>query len=565
MSTEPGFDLRKHCLRRWGALKTERASWFTHWREINEYLIPRSGRFLGDGARGDVNRGDKKHHSILDSTGTRANRVLAAGLMAGMTSPARPWFRLQTPDQKLNESSNVKQWLDDVTKLMRDVFTHSNTYRSLHMMYGELGAYGTAASFVLDDFDNVVHHYPMTIGEYALATDARGHVDSLYREVPMTVGQMVREYGKAQCSQAVQNAFDNGQFDAWRTVLHVVEPRELRDYAKRDATNMPWRSVWLEQGADDNKILRESGFRRFRALAPRWEITPGNVYGGSPGMEALGDIKQLQHEQFRKGQGIDFATLPPLQAPPGTVTSEVEMLPGGVTVSSGTGQSGGIKNLFEARLDLSALLEDIADVRVRIRQSFYEDLFLMLANDQRSGVTAREIAERHEEKLLMLGPVLEGLHDELLSPLIEITFDALLEAGALPPAPPELEGNDLNVQFVSMLAQAQRAVGLGAVDRLIGTVGAVAQLGKTEVLDKIDGDELVDTYADMLGTDPNLIVADDKVAIIREQRAKDQAAMQQAAVAPAMAQTAKTMSETDTENKNALTDAISMFSGYGGR
>jgi hypothetical protein len=547
-------------MKRWGALKQERASWLEHWREISEYLLPRSGRFLTT----DVNRGEKRHNSILDSTATRANRVLAAGLMAGMTSPARPWFRLKTPDKELNEHQPVKQWLGDVTEVMRDVFSHSNTYRALHMLYSELGAFGTAATIVLDDFENVIHHYPMTAGEFALALDHRGVPNALYREVPLTVAQMVRQFGREACSVGARNAFDNGNLDSWRTVLHVVEPREDRDLTMRDAKNMAFRSVYLELDSNEGKVLRESGFRRFRALTPRWELRPGDVYGSSPGMEALGDIKQLQHQQFRKAQAIDFQTLPPLQAPSSLVASEVNALPGGVTYHDYMGQGSGVRSLFDVRLDLSALGMDIQDVRVRIKQAFYEDLFLMLANDTRSNITAREIAERHEEKLLMLGPVLEGLHDELLGPLIEITFDALLEGGLLPEAPPELQGTDLNVQFVSMLAQAQRAVGLGSVDRLIGTVGSVAQF-KPEVLDKLDGDQLVDAYADMLGVDPSIIVADDKVAIIREQRAQAQQAAAQAQAAPQLAQTAKTLSETDTQKPSMLSDAISMFSGYSGR
>jgi hypothetical protein len=207
---------------------------------------------------------------------------------------------------------------------------------------------------------------------------------------------------------------------------------------------------------------------------------------------------------------------------------------------------------------LDFLLADIQDVRVRVKETFYEDLFMMIANDTRSNITAREIAERHEEKLIMLGPVLERLHNEMLSPLIDITFEKMIEAGIMPTPPQELQGVDLNVEFVSMLAQAQRAVGTGAVDRLLGTIGAMAQF-KPEVVDKLDADQLVDKYSDMLGVDPDLILADDKVAIIRQQRAQQQAAMQQAAMATEMANTAKTLADTSTEDGSALSDITRQF------
>lgn len=161
----------------------------------------------------------------------------------------------------------------------------------------------------------------------------------------------------------------------------------------------------------------------------------------------------------------------------------------------------------------------------------------------------------------MLGPVLERLHNEMLNPLIDMTFDYMIEAHIVPPPPQEMHGMDLNVQFVSVLAQAQRAVGTQSVDRLLGTVGSMAQL-KPEVLDKLDGDQIVDAYAEMLGVDPNLIVADDKVAIIRADRAKKEAAMQQAAMMQQAADTAQRLGSAQTTEGTALGDLMSQFSGY---
>lgn len=548
---------RQKYLKRKDALWTERSSWMAHWEEISTNLLPRNGRFFST----NTNRGERKHNAIYDNTGTRSLRVLAAGLMAGMTSPARPWFRLTTSDSALMEFDPVKLWMNEVTKKMREVFTKSNTYNSLHMMYEELGAFGTGSSIIMPNFDNVIHHYPLTIGEYAIATDHFNRVNTLYREVPMTVAQVVRQWGINKVSNTVKNQFDQGNLDQWLTIMHVVEPRTDRDSSKRDSKNMPFKSVYFETGGDNQDVLSESGFKEFPGLAARWLVAGGDIYGNSPGMEALGDIKQLQHEQVRKGQVIDYQTKPPLQMPVAMRNMDANSLPGGIAFVDSNSPSGGIKTQFEVNLNLQHLLMDIQDVRERVRGAFYADLFLMLANDNRSGITATEVAERHEEKLLMLGPVLERLHNELLSPLVDITFARLLEAGALPPPPKELQGMELNIEFVSTLAQAQRAVGVGAVDRLLGTVGSIAQL-KPEVLDKIDGDQIVDAYADMLGVDPNLIVADDKVALIREDRAKQQAQMQQMAMAQAATQTAAQASQIDTEGKNGLTDIMTQFQGY---
>lgn len=554
---EQGKPQRDKLLTRWSALKTERSGWMDHWREISDYLLPRSGRFVSS----DRNKGDKRFNNIYDSTGTQALRVLGAGMMSGATSPARPWFRLTTSDPQLDESAAVKQWLAEVQRLMLMVFTKSNTYRALHSLYEELGAFGTGASIVLPDFDDVIRHYPLTIGEYAVATDYRGQVATLYREFDKTVGELVGEFGRDAVSQTVRNLYDRGNLDAWVTIIHAIEPRSDRDPSKRDAKNMAWRSCYFEPGAQQGQYLRESGFKSFPAVVPRWSVSGGDIYGNSPGMEALGDIKQLQHEQLRKAQGIDYKTRPPLQAPTSMKNREIDSLPGGVSFVDAANPNGGIRTAFEVNLDLSHLLMDIRDVRERIRGSFYADLFLMLANSPRTNMTATEVAERHEEKLLMLGPVLERLHNELLDPLIEMTFERMLAAGIVPPAPPELQGSELNIEFVSMLAQAQRAVATNSVDRYVANLGVVAQY-KPDVLDKFNSDAWADAYADMLGVDPDLIVPGEQVAVIRQQRAQAAQAQRAAEMMQQGADTAQKLANAQTNTPSALTNVIEMFSGY---
>lgn len=321
-------------------------------------------------------------------------------------------------------------------------------------------------------------------------------------------------------------------------------------------------------------MLREAGYTFFPAVVPRWATSGGDVYGTGPGMEALGDCKQLQHQQLCKAQAIDYKTKPPLQAPTQFKSAESNMLPGGISYVDSVGQGNGIRAAFEVNIDLQHLLLNINDVCQRIDSTFYADLFIMLSNDERSGITAREISERAEEKMLMLGPVLERLHNELLNPLIDIVFSAIVEArtasGALLPVPPDaLQCVDLKVEFVSTLAQAQRLAGLSAVDRLLGMVGNVAQF-KPDVVDKLDADQLVDVCADMLGTDPSLVVADDKVQATRQARAQaaqQEQQMQQMAAAPALQSAAgavKDLSETDTGGENAFTDIAGAISGYGG-
>ncbi|KAG0094211.1 putative portal protein [Podila epicladia] len=544
---------------RWGALKNERSSWMARWKNLSDHLLPFSGRYLVE----DRNRGERRANAIYDSTGRRAVGVLAAGMMSGMTSPARPWFRLAAADSDLMRSAPVKRWLHQVTQKILDIFQRSNTYLVLHMLYEELAVFGTAASVMMDDHQAVIRHYPLTAGEFCIATNYRGEVDTLYREFQKTVGQIVGEFGIHHVSPTIKNLYDRGSLDQWVTLIHAIEPRTERNIFKRDAQNMAWRSVYFEAGGHTDHVLRESGFAHFPALAPRWAIAIGGIYGNSPGMEALGDVRQLQHEQLRKAESIDYMTRPPLQAPTDFKHREMDFLPGGISYVDAAGSNGGIRSAFAVQLDLSHLLADIEDVRERIKGVFYADLFRMLSNQEKDiRMTATEVAERHEEKLVMLGPVLGLLHNELLAPLVEWTFTRMLTARIMPPPPPEMQGQALNIEFVSMLAQVQRAIGTHSTDRFVASLGSIAQI-KPEVLDKFDPDVWADEYADMLGLNPELIVAGDRVALIRQQRAQQQQQAQQMAQFAQGAQIAGQLARSPTSEKNVLTDTLSAFSGYG--
>ncbi len=574
--------LRKQCGKRWEALKSERSSWMPHWQEISEVLLPRAGRFLVS----DNNKGDKRHRAILDNSGTRALRTLSGGMMAGMTSPARPWFRLTTKNPQLDENYEVKKWMTQVTTLMQMVFNQSNVYRALQMAYEELGAFGTTSVIVLDDYDSIIHCMPLTIGEFALATDSRGDVNTCYREFRMTVSALVGEFGYDKVSPNVRRLYDRGNYDEWIEVVNAIEPRRFRDPEKRDAKNMPFRSVYFEKNGKGDSILRESGFRQFPVLAARWNVTGGDIYGTGPGMEALGDLRQLQQQQLHKSKAIAQQADPAVIMSADMRNQEANLVPGGIVWADNVAQVQGVRSAYEVNLRLDALLMDIQDVRRRIDEAFYKDIFLMITgmpttaratateiaerheekmlmlgpvlerlnaemNDRliamtfdrmvqvtTARATATEIAERHEEKMLMLGPVLERLNAEMNDRLIAMTFDRMVQVGMLPPVPQELQGIDLNVEFVSILAQAQRAVATNAVDRFTQNLGMLVAI-KPDLADKFDADYWADYYSDVLGLDPQLIVPGKQVALIRQQRAEQQAKMMQMEQAKEMASVAK--------------------------
>jgi hypothetical protein len=534
------------------ALRSERSSFIPLWRELSDYHLAHRGRFLTS----DRNKGYKRNTKQINNTSRMSARTLASGMMSGITSPARPWFRLGTGESSLDDIQAVKTWLHEVQQIMYKVFSHSNVYNSLHQLYAELGVFGTAAMGVYHDFENVIWCKPYTVGSYMIGLNAQNISDTFYREYEISVAQCIKQFGIDNVSDSVKQLWEKGNTEAWIKIVHAVEPNDDRDNISPLARNKAYRSVYYEKSAGtkegQSKFLRESGFDDFPVLTPRWDVTAEDIYATDcPGITALGDTKALQLAERRKYQAIDKMVNPPLQGP-----SSLKNKLNGNTVGPNDivwheQSSEGLRSIYDFRPDLGALNNEILNVEDRVKRGFYEDLFLMLANTDRRQITAREVAEKHEEKLLMLGPVLERLHTELLDPLIDRTFNILQQNGVLPPPPPELQNRELNVEYVSVLAQAQRLVATGAVDRLVGFVGQASQLWP-EARHKVNINQGIDEYAESLGVDPALVRSDDEVAAMMQ--ADAQAAAQQQAMVNAQqgADIAKTASETDTGGDNAL-------------
>jgi hypothetical protein len=530
-------------------LRSERSSFFPLWRELSDHQLAHRGRFLVS----DRNKGHKRNTKQLNNTPRRAVRTLASGMMAGITSPARPWFKLALNNKTIAENANVKAWLMNVERVMREIFNQSNLYNSLHVVYQELGVFGTASLGVFDDFENVIRCKPYTVGSYFLGLNGRDQVDTWAREYQLSVGQVVKRFGYDKCSKNVKKQWDTGNTESWVDVVHIVEPNDNRDSFSPLAKDKRFRSVYFEKSDKQDKFLLESGFDDFPIMAPRWEVTGEDVYGvACPGMDALGDSKALQLSEKMKYEAIEKMVDPHLIAPSTMRNALVDGLPSGEISFIGSNTGDLLKPAYQVQPRIDYHLQDIEKVEDRIEKSYYVDLFLMLANSDRRQITAREIAERHEEKLLMLGPVLERIHNELLDPLIDRTFNIGIQAGIFGEIPEELSEQNIKVEYISVLAQAQRMVAIGTIEQVAGYVANISQLDP-RARHKFNAAKSVDEYAAAIGVSPDLINSDDDYndSVQAEQQAVQQ--QQAAAQGAQMVEGAKTMSETDTEGKNALT------------
>lgn len=527
--------------------------WQSTHRDIARYINPSRGRFLPTDA---INAGRRDDDAINNNVATEASDTLRAGLHSGVTSSARPWFKLTTHNPALNESEPVKQWLADAERITQAVIAKSSFYLRIEELYGDVGDFGTGAFYVEGDEEEYIRCFVFPVGSYFIANSAKGIVDTLFRETRMTCTELVNKFGFDECCLQVRQAWDRGDLFSEFDVVHGIFPNDGFIEGALGTKGKRWLSVWWEVSRrPDEDFLHQAGYDYFPAMCPRWQVTGSDVYGKGPGNKALADVRALQHLEEQSMGVVDKTVNPPMNVPASLRGQQASLLPGAENyMRGGAGEKMEPAIVIHPQA-LAAVQGKIQEHVQRIRATYHADLFRLLELLQQNGqsqMTAYEVQQRIQEKMQLLGPAYERLEEELLDPVLDAVMHLCLEAFLYPPLPEELLGQEIKVEYTSIVAQAQKAAVLGAVRELLSVIGTIVGVDH-DILDVVDFDKLVMDYAEKLGIPPKYMRNPDVVAQMRAQKAQVLAQQQAQAQAMQMAQGAKTLADTDTSKPNALT------------
>lgn len=502
-------------------------------------------------ADGTVYNGSAANNRMFNATASRAHRTLKAGLSSGMSSPSQPWFKLKIERTDLMEVQAVKEWLDDVTNLLYAFFSQTNIYQALQHTYGELGWAGTGALLWVPHWQYGAVGFSTTFGECWLGQDDGLRVDTMLRDTSMTVAQMYERFPTDKLSDAVKRLHTAGKLDTMVPVRQMIEPNRERAFGKLDKTNMPYRSYYFDSKCDGEKVLEVGGFKRKPMATPRWEATGVDIYSDGPAFDALPESKKAQLQEVRLQQAMDYTVRPALEMSVANRNNGANLIPGGVTWSAAQDLQGqGTKAIWQVNPSaLPAISQDITGrTEPAIEAAFFANLFMAITNMR--GIQPRnieEIAKRNEEQLAQLGPVVDRVQVELLSVVVMQTFEILADARRIPPVPEQLNGIELNIEFVSVLAQAQKMIGLGSMERALGFIGNIAGVYPA-IVDKPDFEGMVDEYTSRLGIPARTMRSNEDVEAVRASRAQQEQMANTAAMAPALkdvAAGAELLSRTD--------------------
>lgn len=507
-------------------------------------------------------RGSPINKSIVDETGLLAARTLATGLLSGLTSPTKPWFRLGLKGVESIPEGPVKEWLAECTLRMLTVYAGSNFYSALGQCYQDLVVFGSSALIQYEDIDDVVHFYFPPLGEFFFGLDNKNNVDTLYREYTYTVKQVVDEFGLDAVSESTRTLYKQASGKDTEIIIgHAIEPNVVlweggsKSLGTVVPSHFPYREVFWERSANAGPsesacLLRLTPYKECPFVGLRWDVTSNDAYGRSPGMDALPAVRQLQVQTRRQAEAIDKMVRPPMVASVSMKNEPMDILPGGVSYVADPAGSG-FKPAFTVNPQIAEMNGNLEEVRDRVRRTMYNDLFSRIT-DESKVQTATWVDAAKEEILVLLGPVIERTENEGLDEILERTFEIMARRKLFPPAPPEIRGATVAIEYISMLAETQRAASTSAIERLLGMVGSLVAVSPSAI-DNIDIDSAIEHYADLLNVPPNILRAQLQVAAIRQQRAQQEQTAQAAATGTALAQGAQTLSQTEVgQGQNAL-------------
>ena len=503
-------DLAKNLLKRFDRLKSQRQNWESHWQEVADYMQPR---------KADVtktrSKGDKRTELIFDSSPLQSVELLAASLHGMLTNPATPWFSLKFKNDGMENEDEAKEWLESATETMYSAFNKSNFQQEIFELYHDLITFGTAAMFIEEDDEDELKFSTRHINEMYIAENDKGRIDTVFRKFKLSARAAVQKFGSV--SPNIEVAAKKDPYEEVE-ILHAVYPRSDFNPVKQDKNNMPFESVYLDAESGDE--LSVSGFREFPFVVPRYLKASHEIYGRSPAMTALPDVKMLNEMSKVIIKSAQKQVDPPLLVPDDGFMLPVRTVPGGLNFYR-AGTRDRIEPLnIGANNTLGLNMEE--QRRNSIRNAFYVNQLMMQDGPQ---MTATEVIQRNEEKMRLLGPVLGRLQSELLKPLIDRAFSILMRKKLFAQPPEFLSGQDIEIEYVSPLAKAQKSSELQSIMRAIEIMGSLSNVAP--VFDHINMDKLVRHLTSIVGVPQKILKPQSELNAERQAAAEQQEQQQQ--------------------------------------
>lgn len=521
--TTEANDLGVQICKRQEKYASARSNWDTYWDDIARYILPKKDNVFGQRVTGQ-----KLEDFLFDNTSVHSNELLASALHGMLTNPSSIWFGLGTGIEEIDQADDVRKWLQDTVFRLISILNNSNFQTQVHEYYLDIGSFGTGVVKVEEDDKDIIRFQSRPIYEHFIAENNLGKVDTVYRCFKFSLKQIMEEWGEEAFDEELRKKFEDDPGHE-EEIIHAVEPRSIvgiDSKLKELPKNMQFRSAYVLKKT--KKVLEEGGFKENPYVVARWTKTSGEIYGRSPGMKALADIKMLNAMMKVTIQAAQVTVAPPIQVPDDGVLLPIKLNPLATNFFR-AGSKDRIEPIITgARPDIG--LDIMENVRERVRQAFFIDQLQLNEGPQ---MTATEVLQRTEEKLRLLGPILGRQHYEFLEPVIARVLRIALDRDQLKPLPAKLEdailsgSGKLQVRYTSQIAKAQKTSEADNFTRMLQTIMPLMEM-KPGMMDNFDEDVLARKMAEVF--DVHHTVIKDIKERDQERQARAQQEQQQMAL-----------------------------------
>ncbi len=517
---------------------SDRGVWEEHWREIAERVLPRQDWFQAS----NKTPGEKRTEKVFDATAGLALERFAAAMESMLTPRTMRWHKLKVRNPAISDNKAIQAYLDEVTNILFQVRYNpkANFASQVHENYMSLGAFGTGAIFIDDVIGTGIRYRSIHLSEVYFCENYAGIIDKVHRKFEMTARQAAQRWGVDRLPEKVRAALEK-QPETKFEFIHCVKPNEDMMPGRRDYRGMPYVSYYIS--TDGKSVISEGGFRTMPYAVSRYVTAPKEIYGRSPAMTVLPEIKMINEMSKTVIRAAHKIVDPPLLLQEDGVLQAFNARPGALNF-------GGVNERGEqmvqplqtgARVDIG--MDMMEQRRKVINDAFLITLFQILVESP--NMTATEAMLRAQEKGALLAPTMGRQQSEMLGPMIERELDILATAGVLPPMPDELAemGGDVEIEYVSPLNRAQRAEEGVAILRTLESVTPLAQIDPS-VMMIFNPEMIARELSEINGVPAKVLRSREEIEQMKMEQAQMAEAQQLLQAAPVVANSAKALAET---------------------
>ena len=523
----------KDVISRYNRLRNAAATHFSRCDLMAPYISPSRAGINAQRAPGQDVLQD-----VYDSTTMFAADLLAKYIAGEVINPAQRWHRWKIRKPKgAPTRTEADEWIEECTDIAFRESANSNFYAEAPEMLVDYGGFGTGC-IMGDERKNYreeerrprrgfrgLRYQTAKTGRFVVSEDAEGRIDGVWREYQLSAQAAADRWGRERLPDNMRQVLiaEKPDYDRQFTVVHAVYPRPKseRGYG---AKSFPYASCWVEK--ESEQTILESGYKRFPFMVPRWEKTPGEIFGRGPGDRAFPDTRTLNKAKQMGLEDWALKIRPPIIVAHDSVVGTIRIRPAAPTTLRNSGRA--VSDLMMpfqtgSHPEVSQIKEE--ELRRSIRQLFFVDQILAMLQVEKPEMTAYEFAKKMELLFKILGPVYGRMQSEFLIPETELTFGLMYDAGAFPPPPPELAqgGVDIDPEFTSPLALAQRAGDVDAIRLTFGDIGVIA-LGDPQraesMLENYDIDEAARICGEIRGVPARIVRSEKTRDKIREAKTR---------------------------------------------